>query len=250
MVSHQTVIAQEQRHQTHHTESLVDGICGVTSPYISYFWCIIKAVVPFSQGVFLPLCEMENIEWPHQPVEPHHKLFPGPSQAPLLFQINYLCILVISCIARNCTGWLTHRNSTSPGTPSQWVLVSLVHSHTRLLCRKHLQVTPEQDPLSYWWSRLSLPYLEVLFCWHPEAAVSPSCDTTGYCTTGTLMPVPVSPEPKDFGQDYSQPLQIYTCYLFLVSRHFTGSKNRTMKRELQSQIKEDTPCLGLKMASQ
>ena len=46
-----------------YTESLVDGVCGAMSPHMSYSSGI-KAVVPLSRGVLLPLRKTENISTP------------------------------------------------------------------------------------------------------------------------------------------------------------------------------------------
>ena len=70
-------------HQVHHTKPPVDGICSVTSLHTSYSGGI-KAVVPLSWGVLLPLNKMENISTPSASWAPHcHNVASMPEQDPL-----------------------------------------------------------------------------------------------------------------------------------------------------------------------
>ena len=82
--------------QMRHTESLVDGACSVTSPHAS---CSsgIKAVVLFPWEVLLPPHNMEDISTQLASWAPL-KALPWALPGTPLFWINYLCILVISCI--------------------------------------------------------------------------------------------------------------------------------------------------------
>ena len=126
------------------------------------------------------------------------KLSPGPAKYLFVFNkllvcFSYLCIAMT--VPVDSTGTVLTRTGLKESAS-----LSLVHLHTKSLHYNICEYIGAR-PTTYQWGRLSLPHLEVVFCWQLVAAISFPCMTLYQDScTGIVTLVSVHQWLEDSGQ--------------------------------------------------